>query len=351
LPLSPRLRWKLDRFREKWNELFGGKPENARPKLCPACGTLVGASATRCHQCGASMTFSLAAASKTLGRLMPTSSPVTYGILTLSCLLYGMSLLWTARESGLQPPSGGGFTAIFNLGGINFDVLARLGMSYPLSFNLLQPWRFVMAVFLHTSLLHLGFNMWVLMDIGPILEELYGSARYLFIYVATGIGGYVLSSFFGSHSVGGSGALLGLIGLMLSLTMGRKTATMQMLQGQLIRWLVYIAIMGFVMSGIDNYAHFGGFVCGFGLGKILSDREPATPVERTRANIMGWGAALVVAASLVMMIYFNIQLNKMRNNAALSAGTELARNDDAVMKPRKNHEGRNAIAANFSQNK
>lgn len=351
MPLSPRLRWKLDRFREKWDALFGGKPENARPKLCPACGTLVGATATRCHQCGASMTFSLAAASKTLGRLMPTSSPVTYGILTLSCLLYGMSLLWTARESGLQPPSGGGFMAIFNLGSINGDVLVKLGASLPLRDNLQQSWRFVMAVFLHGSLLHLGFNMWVLMDIGPILEELYGSARYLFIYVLTGIGGYVLSSFFGHFSVGGSGALLGLIGVMLSLTMGRKTATMQMLQSQIIRWLIYIAVMGFMMPGIDNFAHFGGFVCGFGLGKILSDREPSSPEERQRANVMGWGAALVVAASLVMMIYFNIQLNKMRSNAALSAGTELARHDDAVMEARKNHEGRDAIAANLLQDK
>ena len=309
MPLSPRLRWKLDRFKEKWNAFFGGKPENARPKLCPACGTLVGATATRCHQCGASMTFSLAAASKSLSRLMPTSSPVTYGILTLSCLMYAMSLLWTARESGLQLPSGGGFMAIFNLGSINGDVLIKLGASLPWHSNLQQPWRFVMAVFLHGSLMHIAFNMWVLMDIGPILEELYGSARYLFLYVLTGIGGYVLSSFFGHFSVGGSGALLGLIGVMLSLTMGRKTSTMQMLQGQLIRWLIYIGVMGIMMSGIDNFAHFGGLVCGFAVGKIMSDREPASPEERKKANVMGWGTAVVVTASLVMMVLFNIALN------------------------------------------
>ena len=46
--------------------------------------------------------------------------------------------------------------------------------------------------------------MWVLMDIGPQIEELYGSARFLFIYVVTGIGGYVLSSSSGHFSVGGS---------------------------------------------------------------------------------------------------------------------------------------------------
>src|ERR1700726_318144 len=85
---------------------FGNNPENARPKLCPACGTLVGANATKCHQCGASMTFSLAAASRSLGRFMPTTSPATYGILTLSCLLYGVTLLATMRHNGFEVGGG-----------------------------------------------------------------------------------------------------------------------------------------------------------------------------------------------------------------------------------------------------
>ena len=82
------------------------------------------------------------------------------------------------------------------------------------------------AVFLHGSLMHIAFNMWVLMDIGPQVEEMYGTGRYLFLYVVTGIGGYVLSSAFGNFSVGGSGALLGLVGVMLAITVGRKTAGM-----------------------------------------------------------------------------------------------------------------------------
>src|ERR1700731_1315513 len=59
LALSPRLRWRLDRIREKLGGLFGTGNEPRRPQLCPACSTLVGANATRCHQCGASLTFSM----------------------------------------------------------------------------------------------------------------------------------------------------------------------------------------------------------------------------------------------------------------------------------------------------
>ena len=103
MDISPRLRWKLDRFKEQMSGFFGGgAKENPRPKLCPACGTLVGATATKCHQCGASLTFGMAAASRSLSRLMPTTSPATYGILTLSCLLYGVSLLATIRTADFR---------------------------------------------------------------------------------------------------------------------------------------------------------------------------------------------------------------------------------------------------------
>jgi len=307
LDLSPRLRWKLDRLKEQISGAFGGKPEERRPRLCPACGTLVGSTATRCHQCGASMTFSLAAASKSLSRLLPTTSPATYAILTLSCILYGFSLLWTIRLSGLQAPAGGGIGALLGLGGIDGGVLQRLGASLPLPINLQQPWRFVAAVFLHGSIMHIVFNMWVLMDIGPQIEELYGSARFLFIYVVTGIGGYLVSSFFFKFSVGGSGALLGLIGVLLAITTGRKSAGMQMLRSQIIRWLIYIAVWGFLFPGIDNFAHAGGLATGFVLGKIMVDRAPVSPEERKRAQLLGWASALVVIVSFAMVVFLNLR--------------------------------------------
>jgi rhomboid protease GluP len=248
------------------------------------------------------MTFSLAAASRSLGGLIRSEAPVTYGILFACCLLYGLSLLVTIRMSGGMAPPGGGLFALFGLGGINGQVLMRLGASLPLPVNLHEPWRFVMAVFLHGSLLHLAFNMWVLLDIGPQIEELYGSARYFFIYVLTGIAGYSLSSFFFRTSVGASGALLGLIGVLLSLTTGRRSAGMQMLRSQLIKWLIYIAVLGILVPGIDNFAHAGGFVAGYALGKILPDRQPVDVTSRQRAYALGWATALVVAVSFVMML-------------------------------------------------
>lgn len=313
MALSPRQRWQIEQLKKKLSGLFGGQKAPPRPKICPACGSLVGTTATRCHQCGASLTFSLAAASKSLSRLMPATSPMTYGILTLSCVFYFISLLWTVHISGLQMPSGGIF-GIFNLGAINGEVLQRLGASLPMfglpgqPTDINQPWRLVMAVFLHASIVHIGFNMWVLMDVGPVVEELYGSARYLFIYVATGIAGYILSGFFGHVSIGGSGALLGLIGVLLALTVGRRTAGMQMLRTNLIKWLIYIAVLGFMFPGIDNLAHIGGFVAGFILGRIMTQRPPSSATERKQAYALGWAAGLAVALSIAVMVYLNYRV-------------------------------------------
>jgi rhomboid protease GluP len=300
VPLPIRWRYKIDRWRNQVASLFRSQPSAARPRLCPACGTLVGSSASRCHQCGASLSFSLAAASRSLSRLLPQTSPVSYGILGLCCILYGVSLLITINRSGFQAP-GGGLGALFGLGGISGAVLMRMGLSAG-PYDFVQPWRLVTAIFLHGSLLHLGFNMWVMMDLAPTIEELYGSARFFFVFIVTGVSGYLLSSVTGHFSVGASGSLLGLVGLLLALTTGRHSIGMRMLRSQLLYWLAYIAVLGILMPGIDNYAHAGGFVAGFLLGKVMADRQPADLVERRRAYALGWTTGFVVLASFVFML-------------------------------------------------
>ena len=307
MALSPRTRRKIERFFKNLGGSASEESSQPSPQLCPACRTLVGAGASRCHQCGASMRFGMAAASRSLGRLLPANSPATYSILTVSCALFLATLVATIRQSEFQS-AGGGLFGIFDLGGIANQVLYRFGASMPLAGLdglpgvLQQPWRLVTAVFLHGSILHILFNMWVLIDIGPMIEEMYGSARLLFIYVVTGVGGYVASSAIGHFSVGGSGALLGLIGVLLAITMGRRSAGMQMLRGSLIRWLIYIAVWGF-FPGIDNWAHGGGLVTGFILGKIMADRPPSAPDEVRLAYALGWIAALAIVASFGMALY------------------------------------------------
>jgi rhomboid protease GluP len=305
LELSPRARWKLDRFKQQFSGKFGSQQENPRPRLCPSCGTLVGATATKCHQCGANVNFGIAAASRGLSRLLPAESPVTYLILGVTCIFYAITFAITVRYNGLQAPGGAGFSALMSLGGVSGGVLNVFGASVPWPGDLqFFPWRLIMPTLLHGSLLHIGFNMWVIMDVGPQIEELYGSARYLFIYFFTGIGAYLASGLFGRHvSIGASGALLGLIGVLLAITTKREGEHIRALRSQLIKWVIYIAIMGFMMSGIDNWAHGGGLVTGFLVGKVMADRRPMSPAEDKIANLLGWGTGLVVLGCVVFTAF------------------------------------------------
>jgi len=304
VPLPVRWRYKFDRWRSQISGMFHSEPKQMRPKLCPACGSLVGATATKCHQCGASTTFSLAAASRSLSRWMPQTSPVTYAMLSICCLMYALAFVITMRvqEGGLL--SGG----LMGLGGISNAVNFRLGESIPYPYIIEQPWRLITAIFLHGGLLHIGFNMWVLMDIGPMVEEMYGSARYLFLFIATGTVGYVASSTIGLHpSVGASGALLGLIGALLASTTGRKHPAALALRSSLIRWVIYIGVLGFIMSGTDNYAHAGGLISGYLLGRMMADRTPADVTERRRADVLGWVAGVAVAVCFGFMVVNYLQ--------------------------------------------
>ncbi|MGH9815794.1 MAG: rhomboid family intramembrane serine protease [Candidatus Acidiferrales bacterium] len=301
MPLSPQMRWKLDRLRARLAALFKSdtkKKEGVRPRLCPACRALVGATATKCHECGASMNYSLAAASQSLSGILPAEYPVTYVILIVNFMLFSVTLLASAQ---------GGEFSLF--GGIDGRVLLRMGAMQPLHIlQLGEWWRLVIPMFLHGGLLHILFNSWVLADVGRQVEEIYGSARYLFLYVATGIASFIASltwmTFaYGGYglSIGASGSLMGLIGLIIAITQRRGGAYMRMIRGRMIQWVVYIFVLG-IFFNADHAAHAGGLVAGYLLGRIFADREPLNAAERKRAYFLGWLAGLIVVAAFAAVV-------------------------------------------------
>jgi membrane associated rhomboid family serine protease len=295
LALPYQWQWRVEKWKNAVRGLFGGN-QQPRPKICPACGSLVGVSATRCHQCGTSLTFSLAAVSKGLSGFFGGRAPVTTVVLIVNLVLFAVSWMATAATG-----QGGGLSILWGMGG---EPLYRLGESVPYSIFILHQWyRLLTAQFLHGGLIHIGFNMMVLMDIGPVVEEVYGSARFLFLYLATGTIGFLFSAFFGGRpAVGASASILGLIGLMIAITTRRSGAHMQQLRSRLISWVVSIFVLGFIVRGVDNWAHGGGLAAGFVLGKLFVDREPMNATERRTANILGLLASAVLVASFVLML-------------------------------------------------
>jgi rhomboid protease GluP len=184
------------------------------------------------------------------------------------------------------------------------DALYRLGASNPWAIFVSHEWfRVVTAMFLHIGVLHIGMNMMVLLDIGPIVEELYGSPRFLFLYVVTGAAGFLLSASRGHAAAGASGAIMGIIGAMIAITTKRSGAGVRDLRGRLISWVVTIFALGLVgIVPMDNWGHFGGLAAGFIVGKIFADRAPMNPTERKRAYALGWIAGAVLSASFALMV-------------------------------------------------
>jgi rhomboid protease GluP len=296
LALPYQWQYRLDRWKAALQGFFGGGGnQQPRPKLCPNCGSLVGINATRCHNCGTNLRFSMAAVNRSLSGVFAGPAPVTTALLVANLLMFGVEWMAAAAQGG-----GGGLSILWGMGGA---ASYRLGMSAPYGIYVQHQWyRLITAMFLHGGLIHIGFNMMALMQLGPALEELYGSARYFFLYIFTGAFGFLVSSFLGTNSLGASGGLLGLIGAMLAVTTKRGGAYMRELRSRLISSVVLLFVLGFMGMGIDNKAHLAGLASGFVLGKIFADRQPMNVREKQIANALGWLAGIAVIVSFAFMI-------------------------------------------------
>lgn len=291
--LSPRLQWKLKRAMESArNALRGGEPQPPRPRICLNCKRLVGALETHCPSCGTSQSAVSFSALKRLSlAVIPAENPVTYGLLFANLLFILVAFLVSMR--GAADPFSIDTRILFLLGA------KHAGRIYYLH----EYWRLVMPIFLHAGIIHFAFNSYVLWQVGPQAEELFGSARFLFLYLATGVVGFIASAFWYDLrviSVGSSGSIFGLIGVVIGYITLRPGSADEFKQS-LIRWAVYMFIIGLFL-GADNAAHLGGLLSGVALGRIVSDRRPHTPSERLRVNLMGWGSALVILWSLAMVL-------------------------------------------------
>ena len=127
---------------------------------------------------------------------------------------------------------------------------------------------------LHGDLLHLGFNMYALYLAGTVVERWYGSIRFLLFYLACAAAGSVASFVFGGDvpSVGASGAIFGLFGVLLTAGRIHHPVDRQSrgIMSQLLMLVVINIVFGFASSGaIDNAAHLGGLAAGLWIGALV----------------------------------------------------------------------------------
>ncbi len=296
--------------------------------MCRSCGAIVGAGETQCAVCGASTStqpvqtaYPAHADRETIkfARAVLNRS-YKFTIVLLVANLFVYMLMWESS----------GMTSSVLWQTFPEPVLIAYGakLNYLIDAPNYQWWRFIAPMFIHINLFHLLVNMYSLMMVGPFVEKLYGSAKFVVFWVVTGIAGVVASyltvrpqlatSSFGRFifkdmdvpSAGASGALFGLVGVLFvfgikfrrELPEGFKRAF-----GTGMLPIIFInLVIGFVGRGfIDNAAHLGGLLSGAALALAVDYRRPGVRASITNT----WRVFQLLALAVVVLGFYKVARN------------------------------------------
>src|SRR5262245_14037935 len=239
-------------LRQKWGSV-----------VCPSCGNLVGVNDERCFTCGR-WNPGLWGFAPTLNRL-GRDFGFTPLVLTACMVLYTFSLV--ADANGIVLVSGTEFLLP------SIQSLFLFGASGAAPVFLYHRWFTVLtASWLHGGFLHILFNMMWLRQLAPETAETYGASRMIIIYTISGAAGFTLSTLGGSYvTVGASAPIFGLLAAIVHY--GRRTGSSAVTR-QALMYAVILFMFGFVASRVDNFAHLGGFIGGYGAAKFLDPMKP-----------------------------------------------------------------------------
>jgi rhomboid protease GluP len=243
--------------------------------VCASCGRLVGVRDETCFHCGR-RNPGLWGFSPVLRRL-GADLGFTKLLLGGCIVLYAVALL-------LSP---GAFTArgLTSLLAPRWEVLFLLGASGPVPvFGLGHWWTVLSAGWLHGGLLHIVFNMMWVRQLAPGVAEIFGAGRMILIWTAGSAVGFLASSaaaaflpalpFLGPRApltLGASASIFGLLGALL--VYGRRSGH-SALSRQVWGWTLAGLLFGFVVPGIDNWAHLGGLAGGYAASRVLDPLRP-----------------------------------------------------------------------------
>jgi membrane associated rhomboid family serine protease len=236
--------------------------------VCSQCGALNSIEDKTCYRCGKRAAGPLGSSAQgLLSDFSADGVPVTKLMALMCIVVYALMVI-----------SDGGFKLEFSvIGSFKASSLLRLGALHEAVTG--EPWRMLAAVFVHFGLLHIGLNLMSLVSLGRTLEPHFGSARFLILYVSTGVLGFAATLWWWDFSAspvvrvtaGASGAVFGLVGAFVGVLMARRSPNWKRV---LVNNLIYCAILGFVLPA-NNAAHLGGFVAGIVIGALFErERQP-----------------------------------------------------------------------------
>jgi membrane associated rhomboid family serine protease len=167
-----------------------------------------------------------------------------------------------------------------------------------------EYWRLITSAFLHGSILHLGLNMLMLYWIGAPIEEAIGRARFLILYLVSGLAGAAGALLFtdaNAITVGASGAIFGLLG---AAVVFERQGT-HVLGGSALSIIILNLVLTFAVPNISIGGHVGGLVGG-ALGGLALSRFGRAHAVYGRPGLMGFAALIAVGLASVLLAYWRV---------------------------------------------
>ncbi len=297
--------WKF----QQWKRGFEARQRNASNrlrgfrhpyKMCPRCRLLMDRNEKVCSGCGYRFSFlDRGLIGKVLRSLGPREGKISAvrTIIGLNVLIYVVGLVLTGKQA-LAPGQG-----IFGMLGMSEDVMHRMGVVSALHvFREHQYWRLVAAYYLHAGIVHIGFNMMVLAQLGPLAEAVLGRSKFVVLYFMAGVGSFLFSlpTLRGAPTLGASGAIFGVVGGLIAYGLVRNDPASRAMVGGLVRWVVIVLVMGFLIPGVNNAAHIGGGLVGAAVVLVGGIRPPRGPA-RLVWSILEIVCILLTLAAFVFM--------------------------------------------------
>src|SRR5579883_300884 len=256
--------------------------------MCPNCRAFITTDDRICPYCNTAVApkpYFKKPPSDALGGLIPHAWFTTILILLINTGLY----IATVIRSGSAD--------------LDMQTLAIFGAKWTPGIVSGQWWRLITAGFLHGGILHILMNMWVLFDLGAQVEEAFGTARFLLIYLISNITGFLASMYLIPHtlSIGASAAIFGLIGGMIAMGVRDRSSYGSAIRSFYMRWAIYGLVLSLI-PGTDWAAHIGGLAGGFLVGIIVGTETTKAAIERLWQVGAGFMVALTGLAFYDMII-------------------------------------------------
>lgn len=156
-------------------------------------------------------------------------------------------------------------------------------------------WRLVTSGFIHYGLIHLGFNMFILLQLGTMLEPALGRVRFAVLYATALLGGSLGVMLLQPEGLtgGASGAVFGLMG---AAVIGMRARGVDPMASGLPAVLGLNLLLTFTLPGISIGGHLGGLVVGAAAGAVLFATERRRPRAASLSGIAVCAAMAVACA-------------------------------------------------------